>query len=102
MSGSWNRYWSEQSNTQYSLGYSNAFRWGTYSITAQRSYDENNDSDDSVYLSFNLPFEKLSPNFKKNMGLLMLIWGCEAILTALPSLTPVPMVIQPITDSIIV
>ncbi|EAP9194828.1 TPA: outer membrane usher protein [Salmonella enterica subsp. enterica serovar Panama] len=68
VSGSWNRYWSEQSNTQYSLGYSNAFRWGTYSITAQRSYDENNDSDDSVYLSFNLPFEKLSPNFKKKYG----------------------------------
>lgn len=68
VSGSWNRYWSEQSNTQYSLGYSNVFRWGTYSITAQRSYDENNDSDDSVYLSFNLPFEKLSPDIKKKYG----------------------------------
>ncbi|HFS5793934.1 TPA: outer membrane usher protein [Citrobacter werkmanii] len=75
---SWNRYWSQKSNTQYSLGYSNSFRWGTYSITAQRSYDESDNADDSVYLSFNLPFEKLSPAFEEQYGFTQLNTGLRS------------------------
>ncbi|WP_187369859.1 outer membrane usher protein [Citrobacter youngae] len=68
VTGSWNKYWSEEHDVQYSLGYSNAFFWGTYSITAQRSYDQNNNTDDSLYLSFNIPLDNLSPSYNSSTG----------------------------------
>lgn len=68
ITGSWNKYWSDDHDIQYSLGYSNSFSLGTYSITAQRSYDADNDTDDSLYLSFNIPLDNLSASYKNSSG----------------------------------
>lgn len=56
VSSSWQTYWqSSDKNTQYSAGYSNEFRWGNYSITAQRSYNNDNNKDDRIYVNVSIP-----------------------------------------------
>ncbi|WP_153071979.1 fimbria/pilus outer membrane usher protein, partial [Escherichia coli] len=69
LSGSWSDYWaSGQNNTNYSLGYSNSASWGSYSISAQRSRDQDGDNEDSIYLSFSIPIEKLLGTEHRNSG----------------------------------
>ena len=44
LSGSWSDYWaSGQNRSNYSIGYSNSASWGSYSISAQRSWNEDGD-----------------------------------------------------------
>ncbi|ECD9610589.1 outer membrane usher protein [Salmonella enterica subsp. salamae] len=60
LNGSWADYWvTNDSRSSFSAGYSNSLGWATYSINLQRSYDEDNNRDDSVYLSVTIPLDKL-------------------------------------------
>lgn len=60
ISGSWQDYWNQSDSTSnYSVGYNNSFRYGSYSLSVQRTYNDNGDKDDSVYLSLNIPFNTL-------------------------------------------
>jgi len=60
LTGSWESYWSKSNPTsQYSLGYSNSFRWGSYNISLQRAYDEYQKADDRAYISFSIPLNNL-------------------------------------------
>ncbi|WP_346429457.1 outer membrane usher protein [Superficieibacter sp. HKU1] len=69
LTGTWTDYWATN-NTQsdYSLGYSNAFSWASYSIGVQRSYDEDNKKDDSIYLSLTIPLENLFGGERNSSG----------------------------------
>ncbi|HGU0956376.1 TPA: Yad fimbria usher protein HtrE, partial [Escherichia coli] len=69
LSGSWSDYWaSGQNRSNYSIGYSNSASWGSYSVSAQRSWNEDGDTDDSVYLSFTIPIEKLLGTEQRTSG----------------------------------
>ncbi len=69
LSGSWSDYWaSGQNHSNYSIGYSNSASWGSYSVSAQRSWNEDGDTDDSVYLSFTIPIEKLLGTEQRTSG----------------------------------
>lgn len=60
MNGSWEDYWTESGSTsQFSIGYNNSFWLGSYSISLQRSYDEDGDEDDSLYINLSIPLENL-------------------------------------------
>lgn len=60
VTGSWQNYWDESRATkQYSAGYSNSFKWGSYSISMQRSYDEDLKKDDSLYVNISIPLVNL-------------------------------------------
>ncbi|EPM6529056.1 fimbria/pilus outer membrane usher protein, partial [Shigella sonnei] len=62
-------YWaSGQNRSNYSIGYSNSASWGSYSVSAQRSWNEDGDTDDSVYLSFTIPIEKLLGTEQRTSG----------------------------------
>lgn len=63
LTGSWESYWSQENSTsQYSLGYSNSFRWGSYNLSLQRAYDEYGKADDRAYISFNIPLNNFFGN----------------------------------------
>ena len=69
LSGSWSDYWaSGQNQSNYSIGYSNSASWGSYSISAQRSWNEDGETDDSIYLSFTIPIEKLLGTEHRDSG----------------------------------
>ncbi|PLR38823.1 outer membrane usher protein [Chimaeribacter californicus] len=70
LTGSWEDYWGvkDEPTSQFSAGYSNSFRWGSYSISVQRTYDELGVKDDSVYLNLTLPLENFSPSGKAPGG----------------------------------
>lgn len=60
VNGTWTDYWvTNESQSSFAFGYSNAFSWASYSISLQRTYDEENNKNDSVYLSLTLPLDKL-------------------------------------------
>ena len=60
LNGSWADYWvTNDSRSSFSAGYSNSLGWASYSINVQRTYDEDNHRDDSVYLSVTIPLDKL-------------------------------------------
>ncbi|EOM5120294.1 fimbria/pilus outer membrane usher protein, partial [Shigella sonnei] len=59
---------SGQNRSNYSIGYSNSASWGSYSVSAQRSWNEDGDTDDSVYLSFTIPIEKLLGTEQRTSG----------------------------------
>lgn len=60
LTGSWADYWvTNDSRSSFSAGYSNSIGWATYSVNLQRTYDEDNKRDDSVYLSVTIPLDKL-------------------------------------------
>jgi P pilus assembly protein, porin PapC len=60
LNGSWADYWvTNDTRSSFSAGYSNSFGWASYSINLQRTYNENNERDDSLYLSITLPLDKL-------------------------------------------
>lgn len=69
VNGSWQNYWNESGSTSsFSMGYSNTFRYGSYSISLQRTYNEYGDQDDSLYLSLNLPFDALAGKNSRPAG----------------------------------
>ncbi|TBL78902.1 outer membrane usher protein [Obesumbacterium proteus] len=63
VTGSWVDYWqTTDKNTQYSIGYSNGLRWCNYSITAQRSYDGDNNKNDMLSFNISIPLSAFSEN----------------------------------------
>lgn len=69
LNGSWADYWvTNDSRSSFSAGYSNSLGWATYSINLQRSYDEDNNRDDSVYLSVTIPLDKLMGTTRDSGG----------------------------------
>lgn len=69
MNGSWMDYWGGSgSRSNYGMGYSKGFRWGSWSVSLQRTWDENNKKDDSVYLSVTLPIETLFGGKRQESG----------------------------------
>lgn len=66
LTGTWSRYWvTNDSQSSFSFGYSNSFKWASYSVGIQRSYDEEGEEDDAIYLTLNVPLDKL---FGKESG----------------------------------
>ncbi|MBB2270932.1 outer membrane usher protein [Escherichia sp. 94.0001] len=60
VNGTWTDYWvTNESQSSFAFGYSNAFNWASYSVSLQRTYDEDNKKDDSIYLSVTIPLDKL-------------------------------------------
>ncbi|APY53516.1 outer membrane usher protein [Salmonella enterica subsp. enterica serovar Djakarta str. S-1087] len=60
LTGTWSDYWvSNNTQSSFSFGYSNSFNWGSYSVSLQRSYNEDGDEDDSVYVSLSIPLDRL-------------------------------------------
>ncbi|MCV5753378.1 outer membrane usher protein, partial [Escherichia coli] len=65
----WSDYWaSGQNRSNYSISYSNSASWGSYSISAQRSWNEDGETDDSIYPSFTIPIEKLLGTSHRDSG----------------------------------
>lgn len=62
VSGNWSTYWGGDSSTvDYSFGYSNSFSYGSYSITAQRTYQDDDTHNDQIGISVSIPLENLLP-----------------------------------------
>ena len=69
VSGTWQDYWNGDSSTSnYSLGYNNSFAYGSYSLSLQRSYDQNGAKDDSIYLSLSIPLNVFSNSYDRSGG----------------------------------
>lgn len=69
LNGSWTDYWgSSHSQSSYSMGYSKGTDWGTWSATVQRTWNEYGEQDDSFYLSFSIPLEKLLGGKHRDSG----------------------------------
>ncbi|EAR9308083.1 outer membrane usher protein [Salmonella enterica subsp. salamae] len=69
VSGTWQDYWNGDSSTSdYNLGYNNSFAYGSYSISLQRSYDQNGAKDDSIYLSVSIPLSVFSTDYSQSGG----------------------------------
>ncbi|EIX6434770.1 outer membrane usher protein [Salmonella enterica] len=68
-SGTWENYWDESGYTSsYNIGYSNNFRYGSYSVSLQRTYDEEGERDDSIYFSISVPLDVFSSDRKGIAG----------------------------------
>ncbi|RXO39125.1 outer membrane usher protein [Salmonella enterica] len=68
-SGTWENYWDDSSYTSsYNIGYSNSFRYGSYSLSLQRTYDEEGERDDSIYFSVSVPLDVFSSDRKGIAG----------------------------------
>lgn len=60
LNGTWTDYWAtNESQSSFAFGYSSGFDWASYSVSLQRTYDEDNNKDDSIYLSLTIPLDKL-------------------------------------------
>lgn len=58
--GSWTDYWNGSgSQSSYSIGYSKGQSWGSWSLTLQRSWNEDGKKDDSLYVGISVPFDTL-------------------------------------------
>ncbi|HBI3682267.1 TPA: outer membrane usher protein [Citrobacter freundii] len=56
INGTWQDYWNGVgSNSDYNIGYNNSFTYGSYSISVQRSYDQDGKKDDSIYVNLSIP-----------------------------------------------
>lgn len=62
MSGSTQNYWSRHKNNRssFNAGYSNSFTWGSFNLSASRSYTQGGQSDTQYMLSISLPLGGLS------------------------------------------
>ncbi|QCR34969.1 fimbrial biogenesis outer membrane usher protein [Nissabacter sp. SGAir0207] len=69
ISGYYGRVWDSWTETNkrssYQVGYSNAWRSVSYSINLARTYDEYGEDQDSIYLSFSVPFGTLRSKVPK-------------------------------------
>ena len=69
VSGTWENYWNDSgSSSSYNIGYSNSFRYGSYSLSLQRSYDEEGQRDDSIYFNISVPLDAFSDDRKGIAG----------------------------------
>ena len=69
INGSWQNYWQHSgANSSFSMGYSNTFRYGSYTLSLQRTYDDTGQQDDSLYLNISLPFDSLLGRDKRPGG----------------------------------
>lgn len=60
LSGSWTDYWATgDSRSDYTLGYGKGFSWGSMSLNLQRTWDEDGEKDDSLYINFSIPLANL-------------------------------------------
>lgn len=60
LSGSWTDYWATgDSRSDYPLGYGKGFSWGSMSINLQRTWDEDGEKDDSLYINLSIPLANL-------------------------------------------
>lgn len=60
LSGSWTDYWATgDSRSDYTLGYGKGFSWGSMSINLQRTWDEDGEKDDSLYINLSIPLANL-------------------------------------------
>ncbi|ECV3835593.1 outer membrane usher protein [Salmonella enterica subsp. enterica serovar Derby] len=60
LSGSWSDYWAgEHSRSEYNVGYSKGFSWGSAGITVQRTWNEYGNKDDAMYINFSIPLSNL-------------------------------------------
>ncbi|EAO9706656.1 outer membrane usher protein [Salmonella enterica subsp. enterica serovar London] len=60
LSGSWTDYWATgDSRSDYTLGYGKGFSWGSMSINLQRTWDEDGEKDDSLYINLSIPLASL-------------------------------------------
>lgn len=60
LSGSWTDYWATgDSRSDYTLGYGKGFSWGSMSINLQRTWDEDDEKDDSLYINLSIPLANL-------------------------------------------
>lgn len=76
LSGTWQTYWGGYADTQqYSAGYSNSWKALNYSVSAQRSYDNEGQKDDSVYISFSVPFSAFTRDHHNPAGFNLLSGG---------------------------
>lgn len=64
VSGTWQDYWNATGSTSnYNIGYNNSFTYGSYSLSLQRTYDQDGKKDDSVYLSMSIPLNVFSHDY---------------------------------------
>lgn len=69
ISGSWTDYWAaNNSRTEYNVGYSKSVSWGSFSVNLQRSWNEDGDKDDAMYVSVSVPFENIFGGKRKTSG----------------------------------
>ncbi|POP41582.1 outer membrane usher protein [Superficieibacter electus] len=69
VTGSWENYWNEDGYTSsYNMGYSNSFSYVSYSLSLQRTYDEDGERDDSIYLNLSIPLSMFSSEGKSLAG----------------------------------
>ncbi|MCZ8552072.1 outer membrane usher protein [Escherichia albertii] len=69
ISGSWTDYWAaNDSRTEYNIGYSKSVSWGSFSVNLQRSWNENGDKDDAMYISVSVPIENIFGGKRKSSG----------------------------------
>ncbi|WP_423061542.1 outer membrane usher protein [Citrobacter portucalensis] len=60
LSSSWTDYWaSNESRSEYTFGYGKGFTWGSISLNLQRTWNEDGEKDDSLYISMNIPLANL-------------------------------------------
>lgn len=69
INGSWQSYWNDNNQTaSYAMGYNNSFRYGSYSMSLQRTYDAFGKPDNSLYVNINIPFDSLLENKRSLAG----------------------------------
>lgn len=69
LSGSWTDYWAGNNNrTEYNVGYSKSVSWGSFSVNLQRSWNEDGDKDDAMYLNVSVPLENIFGGKRKSSG----------------------------------
>ncbi len=69
LSGTWSNYWvTGESRSDYSMGYGKGFSWGSLSVNLQRTWDEEGEKDDSIYISVNVPLENLLGGPRRTSG----------------------------------
>ncbi|WP_244284072.1 outer membrane usher protein [Salmonella enterica] len=69
LSGSWTDYWvTGDSRSDYTLGYGKGFSWGSMSLNLQRTWDEDGEKDDSLYINFSIPLANLLGGESRRSG----------------------------------
>ncbi|EEE2001257.1 outer membrane usher protein [Salmonella enterica subsp. enterica serovar Kotte] len=69
LSSSWTDYWaSDESRSEYNIGYSKSVSWGSYNINLQRTWDEYDKKNDSVYVNISVPLENIFGGKRRESG----------------------------------
>ncbi len=54
--------------TEYNVGYSKSVSWGSFSVNLQRSWNEDGEKDDAMYLNVSVPIENIFGGKRKSSG----------------------------------